>query len=303
MKKQVIAWSAALILLLSGCGQTGTGSAASGPAAETSAQSGPRTISAEEAHRQIQSGGELVVLDVRTAEEYAQAHIPGAILVPNEDIGDAPLKQLPVLDTEILVYCRSGNRSAQAAAKLSALGYTNVYDLGGIRDWPYETEAGAWSPKEKSGTLASFSAFDLNGVERDETLFSDCELTMINVWGTFCGPCLNELPELGKLAAAYADQGVRIVGIVADVAQNADGSYDQKQVDDARALVEQTGADYTHLLPSADLVSAMLKNVSAVPATFFVDKTGKQIGEPYLGARSGDSWASLIDTLLKEVRA
>lgn len=65
-------------------------------------------------------------------------HIPGAILIPNESIGDKKPELLPELDAEILVYCRSGNRSAQAAKKLISLGYTKAYDFGGIINWPYE---------------------------------------------------------------------------------------------------------------------------------------------------------------------
>ena len=86
----------------------------------------------------MDSGDTIVILDVRTKEEYDAGHIAGAILVPNETIVDKQPELLPDLDAEILVYCRSGNRSAQAAKKLIAIGYTNVVDFGGIIDWPYE---------------------------------------------------------------------------------------------------------------------------------------------------------------------
>ena len=86
----------------------------------------------------MDSGDTIVILDVRTQEEYDAGHIAGAILVPNETISDKQPALLPDLDAEILVYCRSGNRSAQAAKKLIAIGYTNVVDFGGIIDWPYE---------------------------------------------------------------------------------------------------------------------------------------------------------------------
>ena len=76
-----------------------------------------------------------VIVDVRRADEYASGHIPGAILVPNESIGTEKPAELPDLDQIILVYCRSGNRSAQAAKKLADLGYKNVYDFGGIMSW------------------------------------------------------------------------------------------------------------------------------------------------------------------------
>ena len=97
-----------------------------------------KKISAEDAKARMDSGDTIVILDVRTQEEYDAGHIAGAILVPNETIADKQPQLLPDLDAEILVYCRSGNRSAQAAKKLIAIGYTNVVDFGGIIDWPYD---------------------------------------------------------------------------------------------------------------------------------------------------------------------
>jgi rhodanese-related sulfurtransferase len=97
-----------------------------------------RKISAADAKARVDSGDEIIILDVRTQEEFDEAHIPGAILIPNETILDEQPELLPDLDAEILIYCRSGNRSAQAANKLIAMGYTDVVDFGGIIDWPYE---------------------------------------------------------------------------------------------------------------------------------------------------------------------
>ena len=97
-----------------------------------------RKISAAEAKARIDSGDDVIVVDVRTEEEFRSGHIPGALLIPNESIGKDRPELLPDLDAEILIYCRSGNRSAQAARKLIAMGYTKVYDFGGIIDWPYE---------------------------------------------------------------------------------------------------------------------------------------------------------------------
>ena len=105
---------------------------------------GADAIRAAEAYQMMQEEDDEIVVDVRTADEYAEAHIPGAILIPNESIGDTEPALLPDKDARIMVYCRSGNRSAQAAAKLVKMGYTNVYDFGGIKDWTYETESGEW---------------------------------------------------------------------------------------------------------------------------------------------------------------
>ncbi|HQQ40044.1 MAG TPA: rhodanese-like domain-containing protein [Clostridia bacterium] len=101
-------------------------------------------ITAEQAKERLDSGDELILLDVRTQDEFNAGHIAGAMLLPNETITETEQPDiLPDLNAEILIYCRSGNRSAQAAKKLVAQGYTNVYDFGGIIDWPYETVTGA----------------------------------------------------------------------------------------------------------------------------------------------------------------
>ena len=100
-------------------------------------------ISMEEAIAMMEENTDYVILDVRTHEEFEELHIPGAICVPNEDIGTDDIPQLPDKEQLILVYCRSGNRSKQASEKLAAMGYSNVYEFGGIIDWPGETVSGS----------------------------------------------------------------------------------------------------------------------------------------------------------------
>ena len=157
-------------------------------------------------------------------------------------------------------------------------------------------------PSGSGASLSSFTAVDIDGNEVNESIFADYDLTMINIWATFCGPCLREMPDLGELSSEYADKGVRIVGIVADVPQYPDGSFDPDMVDTARKLAEQTGAGYLHILPSADLVAAKLSQVSAVPETIFVDSNGDIVGKSYVGSRSKEKWAEVIDELLSETR-
>ena len=94
-------------------------------------------ISAEEAYEMMASQ-EVVVVDVRTREEYDGGHIENAVLVPNESIGSDMPEALPDKEATLLIYCRSGRRSKDAAEKLLSLGYQNVYDFGGVIDWPYE---------------------------------------------------------------------------------------------------------------------------------------------------------------------
>lgn len=92
-------------------------------------------ITMDEAMNMMETEKDYVILDVRTEEECKEGHIPGAICVPNETIGEDDIAELPEKEQVILVYCRSGNRSKKAVAKLSAQGYTNIYEFGGIIDW------------------------------------------------------------------------------------------------------------------------------------------------------------------------
>ena len=92
-------------------------------------------VSMDEITTIMQENTNYIILDARTIEEYNEGHIPNAICIPNETIDETVTKQLPNKDQLILIYCRSGNRSKQAALKLQQLGYTNLVEFGGIIDW------------------------------------------------------------------------------------------------------------------------------------------------------------------------
>ncbi len=97
-----------------------------------------RQITARQAAEMMESEVNYVLLDVRTPQEFASGHIPGAVNIPNESIGTQTVQDLPDKEQLIMVYCRSGNRSKQAAEKLARLGYTHVVEFGGIQDWDGE---------------------------------------------------------------------------------------------------------------------------------------------------------------------
>ena len=126
--KRIIPFLIAL-LLLAGCGAK-------------SSEATYRQITMEEAVTMMEEESGYIILDVRTAQEYSEKHIPGAINVANESIGTEDIPELPDKDQLILVYCRSGNRSKQASEKLMKLGYTNIVEIGGINSWPGETATG-----------------------------------------------------------------------------------------------------------------------------------------------------------------
>ena len=132
--KRVIPILLMMTLFLTGCAAT-----APNPAPEANTY---RQITMQQAVEMMEKEENYIILDVRTHEEFAAGHIPGAIVIPNETIGTEEIPQLPDKDQLIMVYCRSGNRSKQASDKLVKLGYTNIVEFGGINSWPGETVSG-----------------------------------------------------------------------------------------------------------------------------------------------------------------
>ena len=128
VRKKVIPALVLLSLMLTGCAS---------PAPQAGAY---RQVTMQEAVEMMEAEEGYIILDVRTEQEFASGHIPGATLLPNESIGTEDPDCLPDKDQLILVYCRSGNRSKQASDKLARLGYTNVVEFGGINSWPGEIE-------------------------------------------------------------------------------------------------------------------------------------------------------------------
>jgi len=140
MKAKAVAVALLLLSLvpLSGCAKSGAGVKETRPTPSIAPTPAYQKISAEEAYRRIREDTPYLLVDVRTPEEFAAGHIGGAMLLPDYEIEEKAKDVLPDPGALILVYCRS----AAAAQKLLDLGYTNVYDFGGILDWPYETVGG-----------------------------------------------------------------------------------------------------------------------------------------------------------------
>jgi rhodanese-related sulfurtransferase len=127
MKKWIILL---LAVLLTACGQN----------KENDREAVYMNITAEEAKQIMDTQEDYIILDVRTRKEYDQGHIPGAIVISHDEIGEKAEKVLTDKNQLILVYCRSGRRSKIAAELLVELGYTNILEFGGINDWPYKVE-------------------------------------------------------------------------------------------------------------------------------------------------------------------
>lgn len=144
--KKIIVFATSVLLamgLLVACGPPAADSAAKDTTASSSTAASQiaeyRKISAEQAKEMMDANPDAIILDVRTQQEFDEKHIEGALLLPDFELEEKAAAILQNKDDLILIYCRSGNRSRTAANTLLALGYTNVYDFGGIIDWPYDT--------------------------------------------------------------------------------------------------------------------------------------------------------------------
>jgi thiol-disulfide isomerase/thioredoxin len=151
---------------------------------------------------------------------------------------------------------------------------------------------------QSKAAATEFQTFDLESNLITQDIFSQKKLTMLNIWATFCGPCIDEMPELGKLSTELKDADVQIIGLVADVADQ-NGRIVESQVTQAKQIVEGTAADYTHLLPSDGFINELLGKVYAVPTTYFFDSAGNQVGEPVLGSQSKSEWEAEISARLE----
>lgn len=166
---------------------------------------------------------------------------------------------------------------------------------------------GAQSDAHENGTAGSqqaqepyiltFEATTTEGETLTSDIFAQSKLTMINVWATYCNPCLAEMPDLGEIATEYEVADFQMIGIISDVM--AESTADE--MDYAKELITQTNATtYPHLLLNESLYVNLVGAVSALPTTFFVNQEGELLG--YLtGAQAKITWTSLIDDLLSEM--
>jgi thiol-disulfide isomerase/thioredoxin len=147
--------------------------------------------------------------------------------------------------------------------------------------------------------LTVFQTKDIYGNNVNQDIFNDYKLTLVNVWGTFCGPCLDEMPDLGKLQKEYEKKGVNIVGIVCDV-QDENLEIIDEQMELARKIADSTGATYTHMIISNEMIDSVLNQFDSIPASFFVDSNGNIVSEYYIGSRSKEDWVDIIETNLEK---
>lgn len=145
--------------------------------------------------------------------------------------------------------------------------------------------------EQDSDAFPSFTAADLNGNSVTESIFGEKDLTVLNIWGTFCGPCIREMPELGEWAKEMPDN-VQILGLIIDISGEDDTEHRDLAVD----ITQQAGADFTNLIANTDF-APILRDVIGVPTTLFINGEGKIVGEPIVGA-DVDGYKTFVEEYL-----
>lgn len=183
----------------------------------------------------------------------------------------------------------AGNGGAESAGGGNAGTAGGRETEGNVRD-----SENTPSSEEAATDPVIFEGKDMDGNTVTSDIFAQSRLTMVNVWATYCNPCLREMPELGELAGEYDSADFQLFGIISDVQEGAE----EEKLNKAAGLIEQTGADYPHLLLNESLYYALLTDVSGVPTTFFIDENGVVLGA-VVGAKEKSVWKEIIDGLLE----
>jgi thiol-disulfide isomerase/thioredoxin len=156
-----------------------------------------------------------------------------------------------------------------------------------------EVEQAPPVPAKSRNSLPDFSTQDIYGTALDSSIFADYDLTMLNIWGTFCGPCIMEMPYLGEMAAAMP-AGTQMVGLVGD-------AIDQETIKMAQNIAEETGAIYPHIVPDKALGDFLNRNIQFFPTTLFIDNAGNIVGEPVVGAVSREKYEEELNKRLDKI--
>lgn len=197
--------------------------------------------------------------------------------------------------TGILALTLAGMLSVAGCADAGS--YSGKNEEGGTKAGTDLSQTETDEQKADKTVFGDFTSWSLDGTEVTQDIFAEADLTMVNIWGTFCGPCIDEMPELGELSREYEGKGVQIVGMLCDVYEPGG-----EKAEKALEIIGATKADYTHIVASDDLLRGTLGTVQAVPTTVFLDKEGKQVGQAYAGAADKETWKKRIDELRKEVQ-
>lgn len=157
------------------------------------------------------------------------------------------------------------------------------------------------APRAAVSDLGDFTATNLEGEEITPDIFADYDLTLINLWTTTCGYCIEEMPYLEELRNQMQTDGKKfnVIGMCLDI--NKGGEINDKKLDKAKEIAEATGIQFETLIPDEILWKGRLKGIDAFPESFFVDRNGKIVGETILGAQSKENWQKIIEEELDNI--
>ena len=148
--------------------------------------------------------------------------------------------------------------------------------------------------------LSNLQTMDIDGKEFSGKNFSDYDLTMVNVFATWCSPCVQEIPDLAEIQKEMRDKGVNIVGVVTDTVDQT--GENQEALEKAKLIRERSKAEYPFLIPDKSNFNGRLSGIQAFPETFFVDKKGQIVGETYSGSHNKKAWLEIIEKELAKVK-
>ena len=161
---------------------------------------------------------------------------------------------------------------------------------------------GFTTPKiDFAAQVGLFQTTTLDGTSIDQTVFAEKKLTMINAWTTWCGPCIEELPDLAELTGELEELDAQIIGICCDTYDKRAQAVDEETLELAQVVVERTGVQFPTLIPDGALNENLLGSVVGYPTTWFVDSEGNVVGDPVMGSHTKDEWKAMIQERLAEV--
>ena len=210
---------------------------------------------------------------------------------------------LAVLSSVALAACGNSGKTATTTSVETEAATEKASEKATEKATEKETEkAGEAASSQKAANFSvsegslEFTAENLALESVDSSIFAEKDLTVLNVWGTFCGPCINEMPELGEWQRALPEN-VQIIGLVADVA----GKEDKEHIELANMILEKTNAQFTNIIPNNDFAE-LLSGVVGVPTTFFINKEGKIVGKPIVGAQVS-KYKAFVEEYLKTIES
>jgi thiol-disulfide isomerase/thioredoxin len=200
-----------------------------------------------------------------------------------------------ILSVVLLSGCANQTPSAPPSSEPSVPASTesSVETESSIAQPSAETES---SEEETQAYILTFEASTIEGDQVTSDIFANSKLTMINIWATYCNPCLNEMPDLGEIAASYDPEIFQMYGIISDVVEGDSSDT----IEEAKILINETHADYPHLLLNQSLYSKLVSGMDSVPTTIFVNRQSEILG--YLvGAQTKETWVAIIEDLLSQL--